>query len=106
MLGGENIGAATGLREVDTEFWALILQDEAWLAAEFAAIVSEPGEKKIRSSPPPGGTDAPSIDGPETRVTALVSGARWRPVGPPGRQWRRERAPPRGHEHQSDDEGW
>jgi hypothetical protein len=104
MFGSENTGAATGsgsvdmhlveITAVDTEFWALILQDEEWLAAEFTAIVSEPGETRLRTSGRPSTIDAAPAEGSAT--PAATAGARqgWRTGWLPGRRWRRERSPP------------
>jgi len=99
MLGGENAGAALGSGGVDTEFWALIFQDEEWLAAEFTAIVSEPGETRVRSSGRSSRIDAAPPEGPATPAVALGFMPGWRAGGLPGRRWRRERAPPPGATH-------
>jgi len=94
MLCGENAGAAVGSGEVDDEFWLLILQDEEWLAAEFNAIVSEPGETRARSSGRSSTIAAAPLD--RLATPAIASGFRpaWRAGGLPGRRWRRERSPP------------
>ena len=103
MYGSENIGAATAsgpvdidsveIAAVDTEFWALILQDEELLAAEFIAIVSEPCETRLRSAGRPRGNDTAPPEGPATMAPA--SGLlRGRTGWLPGRRWRRERSPP------------
>ena len=48
MLGRDDTGAVLGSGAVDTEFWALVCEDEEWLRAEFEAIVSEPAEIPCR----------------------------------------------------------
>ena len=103
MYGRENICAATGSGPVeveafdtdvvDTEFWALILDDEDWLTAEFTAIVSEPCEARLRTSGRPSVEAAPA-GGSSTLAVAQGPRQGWRTGRLPGRRWRRERSPP------------
>jgi hypothetical protein len=95
MLGRENTGAVTGPGEVDTDFWALVLQDEQWLRAEFDAIVSEPCETRSRPSAKPTMTGAARPDGVAPWQHRTFGTTRpWRAGNPPGRRRRRERSPP------------
>jgi hypothetical protein len=93
MLGGGDTGAVLGSGAVDTEFWALVCEDEEWLRAEFEAIVSEPAEIPIRPTRRPAIADADN-DRPrgyqETPDTVRRS---WCAIRP-GRAWRRQRSPP------------
>ena len=104
MFGSENAGAATGAGPVDigtaeavvvdTEFWALILHDEEWLAAEFAAIVSGPCETRLRTSWRPSIDAAPAEGSATWAVIIPRARQEWRSGRLPGRRWRRERSPP------------
>ena len=104
MLGDENTGAAIGsgsvgidsvdMETVDTQFWALVLQDEEWLAAEFTEIISEPSEARVRTSGRPGRIDAASPQGTATPSAGSGRTVGWRTGRLPGRRWRRERSPP------------
>ena len=93
MLGRGDTGAVLGSGAVDTEFWALVCEDEEWLRAEFEAIVSEPAEIPIRPTRRPAiaGADNDRPRGyQETPDTARRS---WCAIRP-GRAWRRQRSPP------------
>src|SRR5689334_18606496 len=48
MAGRLDTGTALSARAVDAQFWALVCEDEEWLDAEFAGIVSEPAESRAR----------------------------------------------------------
>jgi len=48
MAGRMDTGTALSARAVDAQFWALVCEDEEWLDAEFAGIVSEPAEFRVR----------------------------------------------------------
>jgi hypothetical protein len=93
MLGRGDTGAVLGSGAVDTEFWALVCEDEEWLRAEFEAIVSEPAEIPARPGRRPVVISAHSdwLGGQHG-----IPGAVRRPrFGiPPGRGWQRERSPP------------
>ena len=113
MHGGQNTAAAleAAAADIDTvgadtatvnaEFWALVCADDEWLAAEFGAIVSEPGETRVRISFRPNRIDAarPDGSGPALPGATLSFRTGWRTGGLPGRRWRRERSPPPGAMH-------
>jgi hypothetical protein len=46
MVGRVDPGTALGSGAVDAQFWALVCEDEEWLDAEFAGIVSGPAESR------------------------------------------------------------
>ena len=48
MTGGIGPGTALSAGAVDAQFWALVCEDEEWLDAEFAGIVSWPAESHVR----------------------------------------------------------
>ena len=94
MIGREETVAALGSGVVDADFWALVLQDEEWLQAEFDAVVSEPCETPVRPSGRPGMTDAAHPDGVAWQRRTSGTHRSWRTGNPPGRLWRRQRSPP------------
>ena len=51
MRDNANTGPALSSEAVNTQFWALICDDEEWLRTEFDGIVSEPAEHP--TNPPP-----------------------------------------------------
>lgn len=98
MRGGDNTCVAMGSPDVDTEFWALILHDQELLAAEFTAIVGEPGEpSEVWVRPGRGsGIDAAASEGSTASAGVPVCLVPCRAGVLPGRRWRRERSPPAG----------
>jgi len=94
MLDQENTCPALGFEAADTDFWALVCEDEEWLQAEFDVIVSEPAETHARLSRRPTEVAAPQPGG--TAWHRGISGStRARRTGErPGPQGRRERSPP------------
>ena len=104
MLGREMTAAAIGSGAVDADFWALVCEDEEWLEAEFYAIVSEPGEMRVRSS-----SRACVVGAARPRVfLTSATGCGGTPRIPSGGhfgpRWRCERSPPRRCTH-SDNNG-
>lgn len=101
MLGRENTGTALGSEAVlgsgavDADFWALVCADEEWLQAEFDAIVSEPGETLVRPSGRPGMAASLRPDRAVWQRSTRGATGPWRTPDRTGRQWRRERSPPR-----------
>ena len=96
MLGRQNTGSALGSGAVDAEFWALVCEDEEWLDAEFAGIVSEPAESRVRVCRRLGPlVDRARSNGHRRRDDAPV---RWRRPEPatwwPAGGLRRQRSPP------------
>jgi hypothetical protein len=97
MVGRVDTGTALGSGAVDAQFWALVCEDEEWLDAEFAGIVSGPAESRIRVRRRPGlsvGREWPGRS--PCPVDAGPVGCRpGIPVGVRGGGWRRQRSPPR-----------
>ena len=95
MLGRGDTGAAPESGVVDAAFWALILQDEQWLAAEFDEVVSDAVEnptgpaRHLPAAATHHGRTEPARWTPESMWA-------WRTKPRPGRRWRRERGPPSG----------
>ena len=95
MRGNGNTGPALSSEAVDTQFWALICNDEEWLRTEFNGILSEPSEHP--TSPPPTTVvaidqDRPSRFGWRTGHTGHTP--RWISQRRPGRPPRQQRSPP------------
>ena len=93
----ENFGTALGSEAVDTQFWALICDDEEWLRTEFDGIVSAPAETPI--GPPP--RRSPAVDwgrpdGPGRRAARAGPARRCVTQPSPGRYRGNQRSPPTG----------
>ena len=96
MVGRVDTGTALSAGAVDAQFWALVCEDEEWLDAEFAGIVSGPAESRIVVRRRP----EVSVDreGPRpARCSADAGPVRCRPGSPAGVRGsgqRRQRSPP------------
>ena len=96
MVGRVDTGTALSAGAVDAQFWALVCEDEEWLDAEFAGIVSGPAESRIGVRRQPG----LSVDRewPHRAGCPVEAPGGCRPGGPVGVRgvglWR-ERSPPR-----------
>lgn len=64
--GNGNYGTALGSEAVDTQFWALICDDEEWLRTEFDGIIGAPAETPI--GPPPRRVPTLDRDRPGWRI--------------------------------------
>jgi hypothetical protein len=96
MVGRMDTGTALSAGAVDAQFWALVCEDEEWLDAEFAGIVSEPAESRVRAYRRLGLlVDRPRSSGRRRPDDARVRWRRPDPVAwrPPG-GLRRQRSPP------------
>jgi len=110
MAGRVDTGTALSAGAVDAQFWALVCEDEEWLELEFAGIVSEPAESRVRVVCRWLGlvVDRARSSGRLGRADARGRGRRWALGGwwPPG-GLRRQRSPPAGDRSSSvaSDEG-
>ena len=98
MVGRVDPGTVLSAGAVDAQFWALVCEDEEWLDAEFAGIVSEPAEFRVRVCRRLGLlVDRARSNGRRCPDDARV---RWRRPDPaawwPAGGLRRQRSPPAG----------
>jgi hypothetical protein len=97
MVGRVDPGTVLSAGAVDAQFWALVCEDEEWLDAEFAGIVSGPAESRIGVRRRP----VVSVDRGWPRRPAvpadagLVGCGPGSPVEVRGAGLRRQRSPPR-----------
>jgi hypothetical protein len=91
----EKSAAAVRSDAVDAEFWAIVLQDEEWLRAEFDGI-AEPAETRISPPRPLTVGAGQSFFGGQRPAPWPVAGmGRFGDTGrAPGQGWRRQRSPP------------
>jgi len=96
MVGRVDTGTALSAGAVDAQFWALVCEDEEWLDAEFAGIVSGPAESRIVVRRRPG--VSADRGWPRRAGCPVEAPGGCRPGGPVGVRgaglWR-QRSPPR-----------